>query len=169
MQHELETTRTYLRQLTMEDAQDFYHLNLDPEVVKYTGDKPFGSEEEAREFLSNYDQYKKYGVGRYAVIVKHTKQFIGWCGLKYSDELDQYDIGFKFYKEYWNQGFATETARKCIEFGFNKVGLSEIVGRAMKENKASTRVFEKIGMTFCKNFDFDGKVGVIYCVTKESL
>jgi RimJ/RimL family protein N-acetyltransferase len=42
------------------------------------------------------------------------------------------------------------------------LGLSEIIGRARKENKASIRVLEKIGMTFKKSFDFDGQEGVIY-------
>ncbi|MEZ4943964.1 MAG: GNAT family N-acetyltransferase [Cyclobacteriaceae bacterium] len=167
MQYELETTRTYLRQFTIDDAHDLYQLNLDPEVLKYTGDKPFGTVDDAKAFLSSYDQYNKYNVGRLAVVVKDTDQFIGWCGLKY--DADQYDIGFRLFREYWNQGFATEAAGRCVEYGFNHLGLSEIIGRARKENKASIRVLEKIGMTFKKTFDFDGQEGVIYFATRLNL
>lgn len=167
MQYELETTRTYLRQFTIDDAHDLYQLNLDPEVLKYTGDKPFGTVDDAKAFLSSYDQYNKYNVGRLAVVVKDTDQFIGWCGLKF--DLDQYDIGFRLFREYWNQGFATEAAGRCVEYGFNHLGLSEIIGRARKENKASIRVLEKIGMTFKKTFDFDGQEGVIYFATRLNL
>ena len=106
-------------------------------------------------------------MGRLAVVVKDTDQFIGWCGLKY--DADQYDIGFRLFREYWNQGFATEAAGRCVEYGFNHLGLSEIIGRARKENKASIRVLEKIGMTFKKTFDFDGQEGVIYFATRLNL
>ena len=37
----IETERTILRRLTIDDAEDFYALNLDKEVLKYTGDQKF--------------------------------------------------------------------------------------------------------------------------------
>ena len=162
----LETERTVMRNLTVDDAEDFYSLNLDQDVLKYTGDKPFETLEDAKTFLSDYDQYEKYGVGRLAVIEKATSKFIGWCGLKYNPDEDIYDLGFRFFKQYWNRGFATETAKKCIDFGFNNLKLNMIEGRAMKENIASIKVLEKIGMNFKENFDFDGYEGVIYELKK---
>lgn len=158
----IETNRTTLRRLTVADADDLYKLNLDQEVIKYTGDKPFENVQVAKDFLSSYDQYEKYGVGRLAVIDKATSKFIGWCGLKFSPDNNEYDIGFRFFRQYWNKGFATETAKKCLEFGFNDLKMHRIVGRAMKENIASIKVLEKIGMNFTENFDFDGHIGVIY-------
>ena len=165
----LETPRTLLRKLTTEDGKDFYTLNLDEEVVKYTGDRPFATIQNAVDFLAAYDQYEKYGVGRLAVIEKETAAFLGWCGLKYSADKNEYDIGFRFHKKYWNQGFATETAKKCLEYGFNELKIEKIVGRAMKENYGSIKVLEKIGMTYKETFDFDGKEGVVYEMTKSSL
>lgn len=158
----LETERTIMRKLTKEDAIDFYNLNLDKEVLKYTGDKPFENLQASTDFLTHYDQYDKYGVGRLAVIDKATTKFIGWCGLKYSQKKNEYDIGFRFYKSFWNQGYATETSRNCLDFGFNELGIEKIVGRAMKKNIGSIKVLEKIGMTFKENFDFEGREGVIY-------
>jgi len=158
----LETERTIMRKLTKEDANHFYTLNLDQEVLKYTGDKPFENLQASIDFLTNYDQYEKYGVGRLAVIDKETSEFLGWCGLKFSEDKNEYDIGFRFYKKYWNQGFATETAKKCLDFGFNKLKIEKIVGRAMTENIGSIKVLEKIGMTLKENFDFEGQKGVIY-------
>jgi RimJ/RimL family protein N-acetyltransferase len=163
----LETERTIMRKLTTEDAIDFYALNLDEEVLKYTGDKPFVNIQASIDFLTNYDQYEKYGVGRLAVIDKETSKFIGWCGLKYSQSTNEYDIGFRFYRNYWNKGYATETSKKCIENGFTKLGIEKIVGRAMKMNIGSVKVLEKIGMTFKENFDFEGLEGVIYELTNN--
>jgi ribosomal-protein-alanine N-acetyltransferase len=158
----IETERTLMRRLTIEDANDFFNLNLDKEVLKYTGDIPFDNIQAAIDFLRHYDQYTKYGVGRLAVIDKTTLKFIGWCGLKFSPEKNEYDIGFRFYRAYWNKGFATETAKKCLDFGFEKLNIDKIVGRAMKKNRASIKVLEKIGMKLKGHFDFDGQDGVIY-------
>jgi ribosomal-protein-alanine N-acetyltransferase len=161
-QDNIETERTILRNLTSNDAADFYVLNLDKEVLKYTGDRPFENVQTAKNFLINYDQYEKYGVGRLAVIEKATLKFIGWCGLKYNPDKDEYDMGFRFYRDYWNKGFATETAKRCLDYGIKELGIQRIVGRAMKDNIASIKVLEKIGMTFKESFDFDGHEGLIF-------
>ena len=162
----IETERTIMRNLTIEDAADFYALNLDPEVLKYTGDKPFENIEEAKIFIRDYDQYEKYGVGRLAVIERATSKFIGWCGLKYHKNENEYDIGFRFFKSYWNKGFATETAKRCLEFGFRNVGIERIIGRAMKENLASIKVLEKVGMRFKAIVDFEAHQGLLYEATR---
>jgi len=159
-----------LREFSIEDAASMLELNSDPEVLKFTGDKAFSSLDEARLFLENYNQYSLYGFGRWAVIQKSTGNFIGWCGLKYSATTDEVDIGFRFLKTVWNQGYAREAAQKCIELGFDIVGIKRIVGRAMVDNLASVKVLEKLGLTFLKEFDFDGEKGVIYeivCNEKE--
>jgi RimJ/RimL family protein N-acetyltransferase len=161
----IETERTFLRKLSVEDARDFYGLNLDQEVLKYTGDKPFENIKTAKDFLINYDQYERYRVGRLAVIEKKTSKFIGWCGLKYNSDTDEYNIGFRFFKQYWNKGFATETAKKCLNYGFNDLKIQRIIGRAMKENIASIKVLEKMGMTFKDTFAFDEHQGLIYELT----
>jgi RimJ/RimL family protein N-acetyltransferase len=158
----LETGRLYLRQIVPKDAETVYMLNLDQEVIRYTGDRPFTDIDTAGKFLVNYDHYKKYGFGRWAVINKQDNVFLGWCGLKYSANTNDHDIGFRFFRKYWNKGYATESANACIEYGFGKLGLPFIVGRALKANVASIRVLEKIGLTYLSDFDFEGHDGVIY-------
>ena len=118
-------------------------------------------------FLANYDHYKKYDFGRWAVINKTNDEFLGWCGLKYTPNIDEYDIGFRFYRSYWNKGYATETSKKCLEFGFNELGIEKVVGRAIKENIGSIKVLEKIGMKFKEKFDFEGREGLIYEQTNK--
>jgi len=165
-----ETPRLLLREFREEDAPYFFDLNEDPEVVRYTGDPPFASLEDARRFLKDYDQYEKYGYGRWAVLIKGQSQggppaWAGWCGLKYIPELDETDIGFRFFRRYWGRGYATESARACLEYGFGQLGLKQVVGRVMKDNKASIRVLEKIGMEFWKEFDFEEHPGLYYIKT----
>jgi ribosomal-protein-alanine N-acetyltransferase len=162
----LQTSRLYLREFSTLDASHFYELNLDQEVIKYTGDVAFQSIEEAKKFLENYDHYHKFKFGRWAVIDKSNEEFVGWCGLKYSPEKDEVDLGFRFFQKHWNKGFASEAAQACLNYGFNDLNLKQIVGRAMKANLASFRVLEKVGMRYLKDFDFDGSEGVIYKIEK---
>jgi ribosomal-protein-alanine N-acetyltransferase len=162
----LQTPRLCLREFTPEDAIHFYNLNLDPEVIKYTGDNAFKSIDQAKNFLENYDHYEKYKFGRWAVIDNSNEEFLGWCGLKYSPDKDEVDLGFRFFQKHWNKGFASEAAQACLNYGFNELYLLQIVGRAMKENAASIRVLQKVGMKLFTDFDFDGNKGVIYKIEK---
>ncbi|MCF8255708.1 MAG: GNAT family N-acetyltransferase [Bacteroidia bacterium] len=164
---QFETPRTILRSLTIEDAENFYQLNLDPEVLKFTGDIPFKCVEEAHEFLTTYLSAKKNGLGRFAVINKISHKFMGWCGLGYSANKNEFDIGYRFFKEYWNQGYATETALACLDFGFKQENLNEIVGRARSENYGSIKVLQKIGMHLSENrFEHEHEL-VIYKIEKN--
>lgn len=162
----LETNRCYLRELSVADAQSFYDLNSDHEVVKYTGDSGFESVAEAQSFLQHYNQYELYGYGRWAAIDKISGEFLGWCGLKFSPDLNEVDLGFRFFRSYWNQGYATETAKACIEYGFENLNLDKIVGRAMKANIGSVKVLEKCGMEYVGKFDFEKHPGVLYQIKK---
>jgi len=154
MNWKLETERLYLREFILDDAERMFALNAVKEQIKYTGDSAFASVEAARQFLLAYSDYKNNGIGRWVCITKEKQEWIGWCGLKKQQD-DVVDIGFRFFKEYWGQGYATESARACIQFGFDVLGLNEIIGRSAKENIASIRVLQNLGMEFWKEEDVD--------------
>lgn len=156
-----ETDRLILRQFSVDDATDFFELNTNPEVVKYTGDVAFESIKQAAEFLDNYTEYEQSGFGRWAVIRKDDNAFLGWCGLKRNEE-GYVDIGFRFFQHFWGAGYATEAAQKSIEIGFNDYHLDEIIGRTAKQNSGSIRVLEKIGMEFFKTGDCHGIPDALY-------
>lgn len=162
----LQTPRLILRELSVDDAENFYALNSNPNVVKYTGDPPFHSISEAEEFLKNYNPYAAYGYGRWAVIEKETGKFIGWCGLKFDGK--ETDIGFRFFEEHWGKGFATESAKACLDYGFTKLNLEEIIGRAMHKNLGSIRVLEKIGMKYESEMECALHPGVLYRIRKDA-
>ena len=165
----IETPRLYLREMTVADAQSAYDLNLDPEVIKYTGDVAFKSKEEASSFLLDYDHYKKYGFGRWAVILKSNESFLGWCGIKFTQEIDEYDIGFRFFQKYWGLGYATEAAKACINWAFQNIDTMEIIGRVMPKNIASCKVLENIGLKIHKRIeDNDGPL-IIYKIHKNEV
>lgn len=161
-----ETPRFLLRELNINDAESFFALNANPNVLKYTGDKAFDNVEDAQNFLLNYKEYEKYGFGRWAIISKDDQQFLGWSGLKYHPETNEVDLGFRIFEGFWNQGIATETAKACVDYAFSVLNLKQIIGRAMPENLASITVLEKCGMTFSKDILFDGQKAVQYSISK---
>ena len=88
----------------------------------------------------------------------------GLCGLKFIDDLKEVDIGYRFHRKYWGSGYATESAAACLKHGFEKLSLKKIIGRAMKENIASIKVMEKIGMKFEREELLHEGSGVIYSI-----
>jgi len=164
----IETQRLILKSVVEEDAYNLFELNSDPEVIRYTGDRSFNSIEEALNFIQQYDEvYKKYGYGRLSTFIKETGAYIGWCGLKYLVNKNETDIGYRFSKQFWGKGYATESAAACLEDGFNRLHLNKIIATAMKENIASINVFKKLGLKFSKDEDCGCQPGVLYTITNE--
>lgn len=153
----LETERTYMRSIEKEDAKNFFDLDSDPEVHRFLGNKPVTHIQQSREIiLYILDQYQKYGIGRWAVINKETDEFMGWSGLKFETKLRSnthyYDLGYRFKKKFWGQGFGTETALASLEYGFSRMELEEISAAADVENAASNAILKKIGMRYVEDF-----------------
>jgi len=163
------TQRLILKKFSAADAQGFYELNLDPEAIRYTGDVPFLSIAEAEDFILSYDHYERHGYGRWSVFLKDDNKYIGFCGLNYSQKKMEVDVGFRFMRVHWGKGYATEAARASLQYGFNEYSLDRIVGRAMKENAASLRVLEKLGMRFRKEFDEEGAGWCQYEIAHEEM
>jgi ribosomal-protein-alanine N-acetyltransferase len=151
----IETERFYMRPFMLDDAEQMYLLNLDPEVIRYTGDAAFKSVEEAYTFLQKYNPYAIDGYGRWTCVLKETGEVTGWCGLRMQADIGMVDLGYRFFKRHWGKGFATETSLASIAYGFNEYKLGIIIARAMKANTASVRVMEKCGMEYWKD-DEDG-------------
>ena len=160
----LETTRMHLRPLLPGDAALFFALNNDPLVIRYTGDQPFEDEMAARRFLERYDQFLRFRMGRMAMIRKDDQAWLGWCGLRMDEETGEVDLGFRIYRQYWGQGYATEAARASLAYGWS-LGLDRIIGRAVIQNTASIRILEKVGMKRVGEMDFHGMPGVIYAAS----
>ena len=149
MQILFQTPRLILRQFTEADAPLILSLNSDPEIVRYVHEPTLKTVEQAEKILQDIilPQYKN-NLGRWAIHTKYNMDFIGWCGLKYRPELDEIDLGYRLMQKAWGKGFATEAAQYSLEYGFTKLNLNLITGRAHIENIASIKVLEKIGMDF---------------------
>ena len=165
----LETERLIIREHVLSDAPFFFTLNSNYNVVKYTGDSSFKMIEEAEKIVQYViNQYKENGYGRWLVAEKETGNPIGWCGLKFHTDTKETDIGYRLLESAWGKGYATESAKACIDYGFKHFNLNRIIGDAMKENTASINVFKKLGMTYLKDSLLDNIESVVYELKKEN-
>ena len=162
---ESHTERLLLTQFSCEDIDGFYQLNSEPDVLMYTGDKPFANKQEVAQFIANYDQYQQHGFGRWSLYLKHSHHYIGFCGLRKSDN-GEIDLGFRLLKDYWRQGYAYEAAYESLRLAFTKYNATEIIARAMQNNIASLATIKKLGFCFTNHFDENEVRWSRYALTK---
>lgn len=159
----IETSRTILRPLRLEDAKALNQVNRIPDVMRYIG--PVEDDvEKTRDYLRNgpLADYEKYGFGRHACIDKQSGKLIGFCGLKYLPDLDDVDIGYRLLPSFWGKGLATETSKELMEYAKSTLGLNRVIGLAMPNNNSSIKVLKKLDMLYEKIILFMGDECVQY-------
>ena len=144
----IETKRLLLRAESESDCDDIYKINTDPAVMRYVGDGSVMSLSRD-ELLDRLGQLiperinDEYGLA--AVVLKDTNRYIGACWLKYDSFCDGVELGYRYTKDVWGNGYATEAAKSVLREGFQLPQLEKVFARAHHENIASIRVIEKLG------------------------
>jgi len=147
----IETERLILRKFVEEDYERLFLLDSDPEVMKYIGMPTLRKAEESKEVVKMImQQYKDNGLGRLAVVEKESGLLIGWSGLKlHTTEINGhqnfYDLGYRFLPETWGKGYAFESGKASLQFGFNEIKADVIYAHAHSENIASNKILPKLG------------------------
>ncbi len=144
----IETNRLVLRPIELSDAPAVLKYSVDSQVTRYTGDAgTVTTLSDARNLITNvwHSDYQKYGYGRLALVVKESNQVIGFCGLKYLEDLEKTDLGYRMLPEYWGRGYATESSLAVLEYAKKSMELDEIIGMAAINNVASQNVLLKLG------------------------
>jgi [ribosomal protein S5]-alanine N-acetyltransferase len=159
----IETPRLRIRPIEITDAQDMFDLNSDLEVVRYTGDTAFDNLADAANIVRYVQaQYAQHGMGRWAVELRETGALVGWSGLKYHPDVQEVDLGYRFFRKYWGQGIGQEAAAACFDYGRNTLGITRIVGRAVAENMGSVRILQNLGFVYERDEIEDGLVFGVY-------
>lgn len=138
------------------DKIPFYEINSNPLVMEHFPD--ILNRTQSDELWQRlYNHFLEYSYTYFAVDELKSSQLIGFIGIKNQDYDYQYtpfiDIGWRLHPAFWGKGYATEGAKTCLNFGFNKIGLSEIYSVAVKSNINSFRVMENIGMEKIDTFN----------------
>ncbi|MFG2429113.1 GNAT family N-acetyltransferase [Streptomyces sp. NPDC048590] len=153
----LTTERLALRPWRDSDLAPWAAMNADPAVREHLGDVLTREQSDASVARFRAD-FARRGYGWWAVEVRATGKFIGFAGL---DEVDPglpftgVEIGWRLARPAWGHGYATEAARAVLAFGFDTLGLPEILAVTTATNHRSQAVMRRLGMTRDPDDDFE--------------
>ena len=99
------------------------------------------------------------GFGLWAVEAPGAAPFVGFTGLSAPRFEARFtpcvELGWRLARAHWGRGYAPEAARAAPAFGFERLGLREVVSFTATGNARSRRVMEKLGMTRDPADDFE--------------
>ena len=136
----METERLLIRKFSPDDWQDLYEYLSQDEVVKYEPYEVF-TEEASKEEAINRSNNEAF----WAVCLKDTGKLIGNIYLSKQD-FDTWELGYVFNAIYHNRGYATEAARKLINWAFREQNAYRIIAMCNPLNESSWKLLEKLGM-----------------------
>lgn len=155
----IETERLIVRHLETNDLDAFFAICGDADVARYMDEgKPLSREMTQKWIEVSQNNYRTKGYGCSAVIEKTTGEFIGFCGLVHTPDVEgQIEIIYAFTPSRWGKGYATEVVKTMLEYGRNTLKLPRIVATIHPQNIPSQQVAEKAGMAYEKDsVDEDG-------------
>lgn len=146
------TDRLLLRPISAEDAPAIFAYAQNPNVSRYTLWEPHQSLRDTEAFihdyiLSNYDEGMPEPLG--VCLKGDGGKLIGTVGCFWVDKSAKYmELAYAYAEDYWGQGIAVEAARAILDYCFKEPGAQRIQARCKKENSASSRVMQKLGMKY---------------------
>lgn len=149
----LETERLILREMTQADFPALCAVLQDGEVM-YAYEGAF-SDGEAQAWLDKQIRnYREYGFGLWAVVLKESGKMIGQCGLTMQpyNGRSVLEVGYLFQKAYWHCGYAGEAAIACREYAFHTLNAEEVCSIIRDTNIPSQNVAKRNGMSCTGQF-----------------
>src|SRR4051812_35375329 len=168
MEEVLETERLRLSPLTEADLDDLVELDGDPEVRRRVD--PLGiiiplDSHERRTY--EWERFVAAG-GFYAARERVGNAFVGWFQLEEApDREDEAELGYRFRRNAWGLGYATEGARALVAHALDVLGYRRVFAHALLENAASIRVMEKAGLRPAGPWSYRELPGVEYAIERD--
>jgi len=164
----LETARLSLREFTPADVNALEAVLGDPIAMQYYP-AAFNRNEVEEWIERNVERYQRDGYGLWAMLLRKTGDLIGDCGcyLREMEGRSSVEIGYHVRRDLWGNGYATEAARACMRYAFDKLGLDRVISLIRPENRQSVRVAEKNGLVCEKIIFWRGYDHCIYAKSKS--
>ena len=164
-----ETERLYLRQYTPDDFDGLYAILSDPVTMAHYP-KPYDETGTRRWLQWSFDNYKTYGFGLWAVILKETGTFLGDCGLTIQQIDGEYlpEIGYHIRRDYWRRGYGQEAARAVRDWAFTHTDYPCLYSYMTAGNLASQATAASMGMRKIKEYiDDHYEATCVYAITRS--
>jgi beta-phosphoglucomutase family hydrolase len=145
----LTTDHFIIRELSIDDIDDLYHICLDPDIKEYLDgfyEDLAVEKEKHKAYIENI--YRFYGFGLWGVFMRESNQLVGRCGIEYKsfDNEDVYEIGYLLAKPYQGHGYAKEFVTEVLNYCFTELNIRRIIAVIDKINSRSIRLAEQVGM-----------------------
>lgn len=152
----IETERVRLTPMALDDAPFVYELVNTDEWIENIGQRNIHSIENAALYIQDkmINHYEKHGYGNYLMTRKSDGAKIGCISLYNREDVEGVDIGFAMLPSFMNMGFAFEGANRIKSLAKDELKLPAIAAFTIKENVASQKLIEKLGLTFKKTILF---------------
>ncbi|MCP4458773.1 MAG: GNAT family N-acetyltransferase [Cytophagales bacterium] len=155
-QYLFESERLGFRTWHGSDIANMAEINADPTVMEFFPSTQ--TLEQTQEFIERMRKnYNKSGYCYFAVDKLENGKFIGFIGLSNQDFKSDFtpcvDIGWRLKQSEWGKGYATEGAKRCLNFAFNELKLNIIKSHAPVLNLKSKQVMKKLGMNKVQTFN----------------
>jgi len=165
----IETKRLLLREYTLDDFDALYEILSDPEIMKHYP-SPYDENGTMRWLRWSLDNYKTYGFGLWAVVLKNSGQFIGDCGITMQniDGQNLPEIGYHIHKAHWRQGYAKEAAGAVRDWFFANTDFDSVYSYMPRSNTASWSTAASVGMKKVKEYmDSHYELCCVYEITRS--
>jgi RimJ/RimL family protein N-acetyltransferase len=141
-------------------------MHRDPAVMAHLGGVR-DDEGTAAYLARNLQHWADYGFGLWILREVSGGDPIGRAVLRHLavEGVDEVEVGYGFYQEYWGRGLATEVTRACLALGRRHLGLGSIVAVTSPANLASQRVLRKAGLACEREFLFEGTASLLFRTT----
>jgi RimJ/RimL family protein N-acetyltransferase len=143
---ELETDRLILRMFREDDIERYASICADPEVMRYLGDGNTLTRAEAwRQMAMIIGHWQLRGYGIWAVVERKSNDLVGRIGFFNPEGWPGFELGWVLGREYWGKGYASEGARRALEYAFTEMKREQVISLIHPDNGGSVRVSERIG------------------------
>lgn len=145
----MNSNRLLLTEPQPQDFTRFYEIHSDPETNLFNPNGPMSFETATKAFTKMTEHWALHGFGSWSIREKENPSLIiGFGGLDYRLYVNEMklNLGYRFDKNFWGKGYATELAQKAIEVGFTELHKKEIFAIVRPAHLVSIKVLEKCGM-----------------------
>ena len=141
----IETERLIITEFDMSMAESVHINSLDDDNRRFVPDEVFETVEEAAETVEFLIGVYENGNGPlvYPVLLKDGT-YIGYVQTAPFED-GTWEVGYHIGDNYTKQGYATEAVTAFLPVIMMQIGITEIAGICLADNKASVKVMERCG------------------------
>jgi RimJ/RimL family protein N-acetyltransferase len=158
----LDTERLHLRMLEQRDFEEYAAIHMDPDITRFTMRREMNRMDCWRHLAMIVGHWHLRGFGMWGVFERASGRLAGRVGFHQPDGWLDFELGWTMGKASWGKGYATEAAKRCLDYARDEMKRDHLISLIDPENVASVRVAERIGETVQGETEVDGHRLLVY-------